>query len=435
MTIGIDLSPLQSHHRLRGIGYTLINFINGLDENERAKHTFIFFVMPYEGTDFGNPLDLLNVEGLNYSVRQIKPSKKSRLKLPGRLNMLISVYNNLIEIRDLYFGDSRIAQLNDLDVFLQMDQTQSLPRKRRLKKILIIYDIIPYSVEWDYLWSYKTARRKRGFSRKAALRVVVRRWLYAFKIKINIRRADRLLAISEQTKQDFKRDLNYADKKINVQPLGVNPPTSDPHGESRQLHQYKKTSWGYMERLLMLSSDTPFVLFVGGADRRRKLEDLVTAFNRLRAQGKELKLVLAGDSMQGPANVATEEIQYALKTSSYLDDIIFMGFVNDDERDWLYKNALAFVFPSRYEGFGLPVLEAMIHSCPVISYKNGATQEVAEDLPIYVDNAIELGDAILKLMESSKAERDELRRAGVKHAQKYSWQKTASQVLSTLEKL
>src|SRR5436190_305364 len=79
-----------------------------------------------------------------------------------------------------------------------------------------------------------------------------------------------------------------------------------------------------------------YLLFVGGADRRRKLEDLVTAFNQLRAQGHELKLILAGDTMQGPANVATEEIQYALKTSSYLKDIIFMGFANDATRDWLY---------------------------------------------------------------------------------------------------
>lgn len=433
MKIGIDLSPLQGSHRMRGIGYTLINFINGLSEAQRSENHFIFFVMPYEDSDFGNPLELIDLKKMSYEVRPLKLHRKSSKKLPGRLQMLVSVYNNMYEIKDLYLGDSRISNLNDVEVFLQTDQTQSLPRKHRLKKVLIVYDIIPYTVEWDYLWSYRTARKVHGFSRKAAFRCYVRRKLYLYKIKLNVRRANLLIAISEQTAAQFKSAFKLPDKKVAVTPLGVNFPPDDTAPGNIKLYQYVKTSWGYSKRTLKLDPKVPFILFVGGADKRRKLADLVTAFNALRAQGINFKLILAGDSMQGPNNVATEEIQHALKSSSYLKDIIFMGFIDDHVRDWLYKNARSFVFPSKYEGFGLPVLEAMAHQCPVISYVNDATYEVAGDFPIYADNIDDLKSAILKLLNSSEKEIDAIRTNNLSHAKKYSWVKTADRIISQLE--
>lgn len=431
MTIGIDLSPIQGYHRMRGIGYTLINFINGLPTDVRKKHRFIFYALPFEKSDFGDPLELLNLENMDYEIRPLKAARKISRKLPGRLNMLVSALNNLLEIKDLRFGDSRINSLSGLDAFMQFDQKQAVPRKFGLKKILIIYDIIPYAVEWDYLWSYKTARQIHGFSRKAALRCKVRRWLYIYKIKLNVRRASLLLAISEVTKQEFVSDMKVSPKKIVVTPLGVDLP-SKVSGKEASLHQYIKTSWGYRKRDLELDSSVPFILFVGGVDKRRKLADLVTAFNLLRAQGIVMKLVLAGDSMQGPNNIATEEIQHALKSSSYLEDIVFMGFVDDSIRDWLYRNAMAFVFPSRYEGFGLPVLEAMIHKCPVISYKNDATLEVAGTAPLYAENADDIRLSVLKLLAVGQKGLESIGQAGYKQARKYSWSQTARSMIDEL---
>lgn len=370
---------------------------------------------------------------MNYEVRLLTPRRRSTRKLPGRLNMLISAFNNLIEIRDLHFGDSRIHDLRDIDVFLQTDQTQSLPRKLGLRKALIIYDIIPYALEWDYLWSYKTARRIYGYPRKAAFRCTVRRWLYAYKIKVNSHKADTLLSISDQTKKDFVDLLRVPSKKIVVTPLGVTTPKSNEINDTDiRFKRFKETVWGYIKQPINLSQYGPFVLFIGGADKRRKLEDLVTAFNNIRSQGYKLNLVLAGDSMQGPANISTEEIQYALKTSSYKDDIIFLGFVNDAERDWLYKNAVAFIFPSRYEGFGLPILEAMIHKCPVISYKNKATQEVAGDKIIYVGNSLEIEQSIIEVLGMDENKKKEVVNAAFEHAKKYSWEKTSSTIMDKL---
>lgn len=426
MRIAIDLSSLQGPHRMRGIGYTLINLINNIPSEARKEHSFVFFL---EGdvASADDPLNLLELEGLQYEVRQLGPGSRSNRKLRGKMQMLVSAYNNLLDLKDFYFGDSRFTGLKDIDVFLQTDQSQGLPKKRGVKTALVIYDIIPYVLEWDYMWSYHTARI-RGFPPKAALRCHVRRKLYARKLRIKARRADVLLAISERTKKDFVEKLGVKANKILVTPLGVNMPgvTLETPGFMR----YTASSWGYSPRPYKLNANTPYILFVGGADSRRRLQDLVVAFNHLRAEGQDLKLVLAGDSMQGPRNISTVDIQNALSDSSYLDDVIFMGFVDDRQRDWLYSNALAFVFPSKYEGFGLPVLEAMIHRCPVIAYENAATREVARDLPVYARDYKGLMEAIKKLAGSSEKDIKRIKDRGYAHAKQYDWQKTAKKVLA-----
>ncbi|HUD10505.1 MAG TPA: glycosyltransferase family 1 protein [Candidatus Saccharimonadales bacterium] len=431
MTIGIDLSPLQGPHRMRGIGYTVLNLINNLPDDIKSKHHFVFYAFP-DKYSLVSPFELLDMQGFDYEVRELRPRKRFSYKLPGRLYLLNSVGNQLVELKDLYFGDSRIKTVRGLDVFLQTDQSQSLPHRGRTKKALILYDVIPYVLEWEYLWSYKTARRQYGFSRKAAFRCQVRRWLYAHKLRVNVRRAKVLLSISEQTKSDFVRLLSTPAKKIIVTPLGVSKPGKHFADTPTDLRHYKKTSWGYLEYPLELDSKVPFLLFVGGADKRRKLGDLITAFNNLRAQGHELKLILAGDSMRGPGNISTEEIQTALKDSSYLDDIIFMGFVNDIGRDWLYKNSLAFVFPSRYEGFGLPVLEAMIHDCPVISYENDAVKAVAEQAPLYTYGSRGIFESVKILLESTDGQLEAIRIKGRAQAKKFSWEKTSQYILSNM---
>ena len=429
MRIAVDLSSLQGPHRMRGIGYTLINLINNLSPEARKEHYFIFFLSGDSGSA-DDTLKILELDGLQYEVRQLGPKRRSHRRLRGRLQMLVNAYNNLLELRDSYFGDPRFNELDGTDAFLQTDQSQGLPRKRGIRKVLVIYDIIPYVLEWDYMWSYRTARI-HGFPPKAALRCHARRKLYAYKLRVISRRANKLLAISECTKKDFVEKLGVRADKILVTPLGVNLP--DNALKAPSLKRYAATSWGYSPRPYKLDADTPFILFVGGADHRRRLRDLVTAFNHLRAEGYELKLVLAGDSMQGPLHISTAETQHALSASSYLDDIIFMGFVDDEQRDWLYANALTFIFPSKYEGFGLPVLEAMIHRCPVIAYDNSATREVARDLPIYAQDYKGLMIAVKDLMNSSKKDIERIKDRGYVHAKKYDWRTTTKKVLDALD--
>lgn len=432
MTIGIDLSPIQGPHRMRGIGYTLINLINYLPDSYRKQNTFVFFVLDQDDSEYGDPLAALNLDKMDYEVRKIQPRLRIKKSLPGRLSLLVSVYNSLRELRDLALGDPRIKNLKGIDVFLQTDQSQSLPRRWGLRKVLVVYDIIPYTLEWDYLWNFRTAREVYGYSRKAAFRCAARRHLYKLKLKLNIRRANHLLAISDATRNDFLNAFRIKPNRIVTTPLGTIAHRE--HTGTTTFKAYEKTSWGYRPHDYTFDPDVPYLLFVGGADKRRKLQDLVTAFNNLRAQGVDIKLVLAGDSMQGPETIATEEIQGALKTSSYLDDIIFLGFIDDTSRDWLYKHALAYVFPSRYEGFGLPVLEAFTYGCPVICYENNAVREVAKDAPLYADDALGIESQIRHLLDIDKKTLDKLIKRGYTQANKFDWSKTSGKIFDLMEK-
>jgi len=429
MTIGLDLTSLQGAHRMRGIGYTLIQLINNLPQDLREENNFIFYYYQTEATN--DPLELLKLEGIDYEVRPISPaSKKFTRRLPGKLNVFVRFLNQLADVAELYRGDSRIEDLGGVDVFLQTDQAISLPKGRKFKKAFIAYDVIPYILEWDYLWNYSTARL-HGLPRQAAIRCSVRRWMYIHKLRINSRRADQILSISNATKKDFIKYVSPSKKKIETVPLGVMPADHSEADRSPQMHRYVTSSWGYLKKPFAFD-DTPYLLFVGGADSRRKLDELIIAFNHLRAQGHPLKLVLAGDTMQGPLNIPTVPIQKALSTSSYLEDIIFMGFVDDEQRDWLYKNALAFIFPSRYEGFGLPVLEAFSHRCPVISYRNEATLEVAKDTPIYCDGPLEIIDCVATLLDTSQPQLEKLKKESLQRAQQYTWEKSSRNIIKAL---
>jgi len=432
MTLGIDISALQGPHRMRGIGFAILNFINNISSADRSSHKFVFFMFKQNEVE---ALALLNLDGMNYEVRYLeskgkKAEPKTSLLSARWRHLLHSAGRQLGELKDRYVGNSMVKDCRDIDAFIQPAQSASLPRSRRkMKKVLIIYDIIPYVLEWEYLWSYDTARL-RGFSRKAALRCVARRWFYIKKLKVNTRRADILLAISEVTKNDFVRHTGAKSKKIKVIHLGV--PDQTNVAKEMRLQRYHKSSWGYVAKDFRLDPKTPFILYVGGGDRRRRIDELIAAFNNLRGEGIDLKLVLSGDSMQGPDNIATQEIQGALKTSSYLEDIIFAGFTSDEARNYLYKNCLAFVYPSTYEGFGLPVLEAMDHGCPVICYPNQAVKEVAGNLPIYAKNHGDLYESIKQLLSMPTGEREVVGRKNMAHAEKFSWSKTAKEIMSAI---
>jgi glycosyltransferase involved in cell wall biosynthesis len=428
MKIGIDISVLQTAHRMRGIGYVAINLINNLPESAKEKHSFVLYHYPIRDE---SPLDLLGLEGINYTLQEIKPYKPTNLGLPGRLNLLSSLVNKVRMYTQLKFGSNRIKDSHSLDHLIQFDQSQPIPARRKVPTTVVLYDIIPYVMENDYLWGYKTARGN-GKTRRGAFRANWKRRRYKTKLKLISRRAKNLVAISEYTKRDFVKHLKIPAKKISVALLGVNEmPAVNINDEDPKLLRYIETSWGPMPRKASLK-DTRFILFVGGADPRRKLSELVASFNNLRAQGVNVKLVLAGDTMRGPLHIPNNELQEYFSNSSYLDDIYFMGFVTDEQRDWLYKNAIAFVYPSVYEGFGLPVLEAMQYGAPVITYDNTSIKEVAHDSAIYTTDFRSIQSEIQKLINDEEY-RAKYSQKGIEQSGKFSWASTAERYLQIIE--
>ena len=338
--------------------------------------------------------------------------------------------NKEYEKLNFTFGDTRIRNTEGIDVYLQFDQSQPLPVKKGIHTVLVLYDLIPYIMETDYLWSYGTAR-KNGKTRKGALRSHYHRMNYLTRLKKVTNKATYLIAISKHTKNDFVKYLNIKPDRIIVCYLGISS-RAFANEKDPTLKKFEQTSWGYVKRDLELKSKS-YLLFIGGADPRRRLVELVSAFNNIRAQGKDIKLVLAGDTMNGAFSVPNIEFQKYLAQTSYIDDIAFVGFINDDQRDWLYKNALAFVYPSVYEGFGLPVLEAMQYGCPVITYKNSSIYEIAGDAALYANDYLTIQDRVEALLSSNKLSKS-LSVTGKEQAKQFSWSKTVSKIILEVSK-
>lgn len=428
MKIGIDLTPLQGPHRMRGIGSVIINFLNNIPDKEKKQHEFVFYLYESETTK-EDPAQYIQAEGLTYRTEYIKENDKA--VYTGKLRYISKFINNQFKLWELRYGDSRIQrdQLAGLNAFIQFDPATPLPKsKHGLQKILFVHDLIPYILESDYLFGYRTARNKK-YSRRASLRLLLRRNNYIKSIRAICRHADKIIANSHHTKQDFVKILKIKPNKITVCYLGVSR-VSHTTLKTTEFNYYKETGWGPILNNIDLA-DKKFMLFVGGVDPRRKLVDFVAAFNNLRGQGCDIKLVLAGDTMFGATKVPNTDLKKYLKHTSYIDDIYFLGFVDEQQRNWLYENAIVFVYPSVYEGFGLPILEAMVHGTPVITYKNSSISEVGGQAVIYAKDYIDILNQTKQLLDNP-ALRQERAAQSMQQAERFSWTKTSQNIIKTM---
>lgn len=424
MKIGIDLSPLQTGHKKRGVGSVIINVIGGLSDKDKASHVLIFFFYP----DKDSPLELLDLKDINYEVRYLK--KAYRTKFAGKLQRLNMIINPFIQLVELHTGDGRMvsSDMNGIESFLQFEQNTALPRKAKKHTTLVLYDMIPYVLESDYLWSYRTSRHN-GLSRKSSLKHGYNRKKYIYILKTNVNRAKKLIAISQHTKDDFVRYVNAKKDKIDVVYLGNGPTKTNKKDESSNIFtEYHYGSWGTTTNRTDLSKK-PFLLYIGGADPRRRLVDLTAAYFNLKARGYEISLVLAGDTMSHASNTPNESLRrYLNDNSSYCEDLHFVGFISEAQKLWLYSNALTYIYPSVYEGFGLPVLESMANKTPVITYNNSSIYEIAEDNVIYAKDFLDIVDIVASMLNGKDL--SSLIDSAYSHSQRFTWSDTSSKIIA-----
>ncbi len=207
------------------------------------------------------------------------------------------------------------------------------------------------------------------------------------------RRADRVLTGSESTKADLVERYDVAAERIVVTPYGVDPLFS-PDGPHPQR--------------------PPYALFVGALQDRKRPELALLA---LRAVDSNLRLVFAG-----PDRGLESDLRDEARLLGLDDRVEFAGHVPPDELAALYRGAACLVFPSRYEGFGLPVLEAMASGTPVVATRSSSIPEVAGDAAILVNGDV---DELASGIERALAERDRLVSAGLARAARFSWAETA----------
>lgn len=171
--------------------------------------------------------------------------------------------------------------------------------------------------------------------------------------------------------------------------------------------------------------DGPYFLFVGAFERRKNIAGIIRAFNIVAEKNADIKLVISGKKVWDD----TVDMDNAFNQCVFKDRIIFTGYVDIRTKRKLYSNACAFVFPSLYEGFGIPVLEAMACGCPVITADNSSLTEVGGDAAIYVDayNTEQLAYEMERILKNDSLKKQMIEK-GFVQKDKFSWNRTAEQV-------
>ena len=244
-----------------------------------------------------------------------------------------------------------------------------------------------------------------------------RRYL-AWSTAWNARRAALTLADSEATRNDLVRAYHVDPARVRVVYLGV--------GEATAARPPLRGAGEEEPRIAC-----PYFLYIGTLQPRKNLERVVAAFARLAALPEldGVQLVLTGrrgwlyDSLFAQVNAL-----------GLAGRVLFPGYVAEGDLPALYAGALAFVFPSLYEGFGLPVLEAHAYGVPVLTANNSSLPEVAGDAALLVDphDVDAIADAMYRLATDA-ALRQDLIRKGLENVKRFSWEKCARETLAVLE--
>jgi len=291
----------------------------------------------------------------------------------------------------------QLARALDLDV-LHVPSYRRMLWPRPCPLVATIHDLAPFRVP-----------KKYSASRMFYGRVVARQLA---------QRQDAIIAISQNTAQDIRQFFDVADEKLHVIHNGLEHDRFFPgsreqaQAEMAQRHQLHK----------------PFFLYVARLEHPGKNHvRLISAFDQFKsATESDWQLVFGGSDWHG-----AEAIHAAARQSAFASEIRFLGFASDQDLPNLYRAADAFVYPSLYEGFGMPPIEAMACGCPVICSTSGSLGEVVGNAAAIVDpqDINSIANQLI-LLATDKNRRDRLREAGFSRAKQFDWNRTALQTLT-----
>jgi glycosyltransferase involved in cell wall biosynthesis len=240
--------------------------------------------------------------------------------------------------------------------------------------------------------------------------------------KLNLRglqKADEIITISEFSKSEIIRYTRCNPEKISVISPGVDTTRYCPNPDRSILENFP------------ISSDDQIILFVGSEEPRKNLTVLIKAFYQLKKTIPEIKLLKVGGSQMGGDR---KSLQKLIKELNLSNDFIFTGHVTESALPLFYNAADLFVFPSRYEGFGMPPLEAMACGCPVICSNSTSLPEVVGDAGVLIDPSDE-HDLALKMHDilvDPKIRKDMSRR-GIHRARTFTWDDAAKKTMVIYE--
>lgn len=230
------------------------------------------------------------------------------------------------------------------------------------------------------------------------------RWATRFAL----RHAEKIIAISQFTKDEIIALYDADPDRIVVIHHGFTAPTTTSVTPKSVLRKFK--------------IDKPFFYYIGRLEKKKNTDGLLRAYEIFReTSGEEVALVLTGFIGE-----YSGEICDSLRTHKYRDDVFITGYIASEEKMALLQSCEAFVFPSHYEGFGLPALEAMSAGVPVVAARAGALPEICGDAALYVDprDDRDLSNA-LAVMAKDRAQRQALLTKGREQCAKFSWESCA----------
>jgi glycosyltransferase involved in cell wall biosynthesis len=245
-------------------------------------------------------------------------------------------------------------------------------------------------------------------------------------IPLSLRNSTAILTVSESTKKDLMARFNFLDpEKIKVIHLGVPPPTNKnkENGVSHNLEKYGLEIKKYF-------------LFIGTLEPRKNIVGLLKAFHRLKESSQDkdyldYKLVIVGKP-----GWFYKKIFAAVEEMGLQEDVVFTGYITEEEKRYLLEHAYLFIYPSFYEGFGIPVIEAMAHGVPVITSHVSSLPEIAGEAAILINphDWKEITVAMHRLLSDQQLYKN-LSKKSKMQARQFTWEKAAIKTLELFDSI
>jgi glycosyltransferase involved in cell wall biosynthesis len=394
MTIGIDIRPLMTAPRT-GVGEYTFELLDAIFKIDRANQYILF----YNSWDDVSA----NIPKWNYAnVRFISKHYPNKL------------YNGAMRI----FGRPQLDQVCKCDIFFSpnLNFTALSPKT---KFILTVHDL-----SYKFFPEFSTTKQYW--------------WHRAVRPKKQCERADLILTPSENTKRDIVDYYNIAPEKIKVIYPGVNKTRVVPVilSETKNLYQTEKkdpSACGLRmtdDNDIRKKYDLPekYILFLGTIEPRKNIIGLIEAFEKL-SGGHDLVIA-------GAPGWKNSEVFAKAKASIKPNRIKFLGFVPPEDKPALYRSAELFVYPSFYEGFGFPVLEAMAEGTPVITSNRSSLPEITGPAAYLIDptRPEQITLAMNELLTQPKLREWHIQK-GLEQVKRYSWENAAREWLSCIENI
>ncbi len=337
-----------------------------------------------------------------YFLYTPKNTKNSRLQFIYKINNILikTPQKNFKNFFKKYWRSKRITndlQKDNLNIYHGL--SNELPigiEKTNIKTVVTIHDLIFIRFPNLYNW--------------------VDRKIYYFKFLSACKRADIIIAISQQTKKDIVKYLNIDEKKIKVVYQGCNDVFKKPISKKTQKETLKK-----------YSLPNNFLLYVGKIEERKNLLTILKVLKKLKTQ----KLVVIGDG-----NKYKKICLKYINNNNLHNNVIILSNINSNEIASIYKNAEILIYPSIFEGFGIPIIEALYSKVPVITTKKGCFKEAGGPKTKYINptSINELKNAILEIQQSSKI-KEKMKNIGFKYVQKFNDEEIAKNLIKIYSEL